>query len=129
MNCVYSTLTADQLYTVWGKAAPGGSATPTHQILIKGGSNVADKRLITRIGVMTQVSDKDLEALEQVELFQIHQKNGFITVQKRKVDPEVVAADQQSRDKSAPLTPQDIAAEAEQAESVGASVAMPAKRK
>lgn len=123
MNYVFSTLTADQLYTVWGKAAPGGAVAPEHQILIKGGSNISDKHVVTRIGVMTAVSDDDLIDLETIDLFKLHQKNGFITVKKKKAAPETVAADMVTRDASAPTTPADLEAEAKQAAAMGMAAA------
>ena len=115
---VYSTLTCDQRYTAWEK---GGGDIPVEagSVLIKGGSNVADARVITRIGVRTEVTDEEYALLLENEVFKLHFDNGFITVEEKKVDPEVVAADLVSRDASAPITENDAAATAGDAAAAG----------
>jgi len=104
---VFSTLTTDVVYTGWVK---GNSDLPVleKQVLIKGGSNVADKRLFTPLGIMTEVSEEELEVLENDQVFQLHKQNGFIKVEKKKADPERVAGDMKTKDQSAPLTPNDF---------------------
>lgn len=125
---VFSTLTAGQLYTTWSVPAPGGAAIPKRQILINGGSNVADKNVVTRIGVMTKVEDEDMKVLEGIELFNLHKNNGFITVRKAKAEAEAVAADMVTRDASAPTTPADLEAEAAEAAKAGLAVATVKKK-
>lgn len=106
---IYSTLTADQNYTVWTAPSFGNVPHPEHQILIKGGANVADKFQRTVRGMETEVSEEDFEILKQNEVFQRHVDNGFITYRKEKVDPEVaVATGMQLRDDSAPKVPEDF---------------------
>lgn len=121
-NHIYSTLTCDQRYTGYAK---GGADLPVvaWEVLIKGGSNVADKRLITPIGVRTEVTDEQLAQLLENPVFKLHVNNGFITVEDVKEDPEKVAADMATKDDSAPLTPEDIAKQNEEAEMAGQAVA------
>lgn len=107
MPYVYSTMTASQMYTGWSKTGDGGH-TVERQILINGGSNVADPRtLITPRGVATPVSDDDLSFLRTIPAFVAHEEAGFVTVAKSSVDPEVAASDMASADASAPLTEND----------------------
>ena len=88
-NYVFSTLANDQLYTNW---LPGGGDMPIkgHSVLIKGGTGVADDRLITPLGVSTEITDYDLEELKA-----------------KKAETEKVAADMNLKDESAPLTDAD----------------------
>lgn len=110
MPFVYSTLTNDNVYNDYTTDGEGNKFHPRliKSILIKGGANRADKKLVTPFGVVTNVSDEDLAILEKNEVFQTHVKNGYIKVQKSKADPEVVAADMQGRDESAPLVDADL---------------------
>lgn len=112
MPFVYSTLTSSVRYT---NHRPGGGDLPVpvtvdgHEgVLIEGGRGVASKRLITPLGVSTEVSDSQLAYLLENSTFQLHQTNGFITVQDKNSDPEKVAANMESGDGSAPLTPSDF---------------------
>lgn len=63
-NYVYSTLANDQSYTNW---IPGGGNMPveSHSVFIKGGTGVANDRLITPLGVMTEVTDHDIDELRK----------------------------------------------------------------
>lgn len=104
---VYTTLTNDNVYTNYAPGPAGGVQQAAGQVLIYGGANRANKSLVTPLGVMTEVSDKDFEILQANADFQLHTKNGFITVRDDKVNAEVAAADMKGRDKSAPLTDND----------------------
>lgn len=122
-NYVYSTLAADVSYNHYVHSglvqslvpgvAPKATQLPVIQksILIKGGSGVAPagiRRLETPLGVATSVSEEELELLEKNDVFQLHMKNGFIQVRRKKIDAEIVVADgMESRDVSAPVTPED----------------------
>jgi len=103
---IYSTLTADQNYTIW-EPGEGGLNRQVSQVFIKGGTNVADKVMRTPLGVLTKVSDDQYGQLVKNEVFKTHLKNGFIKVMDKEYNPEVVAADMKTRDDSAPLTPND----------------------
>jgi hypothetical protein len=109
MPYVYSTLSNDNIYASYDNSGTNKD-TPVLQrsILIKGGAGIATKHLLTPLGIVTKVTDDELEHLQKNEDFQLHIKNGFIKFDKKKVDPEVAAADMASRDKSAPYVPEDI---------------------
>ena len=109
-NYVFSTLANDQLYTNW---MPGGSDMPVkgHSVLIKGGTGVANDRLITPLGISTEITDYDLEELQKNPSFKSHEKEGFIVVKAKKAEAEKVAADMNLKDESAPLTESDYSAE------------------
>jgi hypothetical protein len=104
---VFSTLTNDQRYIVWSKA-DNDLPTEERSIFIKGGTGIANDRLITPLGVMTEIDESDIEVLEANPVFQIHADNGFVVIERAKADPEKVAADMETKDKSAPLTDSDF---------------------
>lgn len=103
---VFSTLANDQRYVNYA-SNPEGIPLPTSDILIRGGAGIANERLITPLGVHTEIPEEHLAALEQNPVFIKHKQNGFITVQARRADPEKVATDMNAKDKSKPLTPAD----------------------
>lgn len=105
---VYSTLAAPMDYTIYNA---GGADLPVVEgaIRIEGGANIPDKFLRTPDGaVVTGITEDQLTALKTVPLFQLHEKNGFIRVSDKDVDTEVMAADMEGRDKSAPLVDADF---------------------
>ncbi len=106
MAHVFCTLSNDQLYTNYEQGA-GGVSIPTEKVLIKGGAGIANKRLITPLGVATEVDDKQLAVLHNNQDFLLHKKAGHIIIRDKKADPDKVATDMQQRDKSAPLTDAD----------------------
>lgn len=104
---IYSTLTDAVDYQV---VQQGGGDLPVVQqnIVIQGGANIPDKFLRTPQGVVTPVTEQELEALRQNQVFLLHERNGFIKVGDKKADPEKVAADMTTRDNSAPLVDADF---------------------
>jgi hypothetical protein len=104
---VYSTLAADVLYQ---NVAAGGADVPVvvSEVLIRGGAGVANDRLVTPRGISTEVSEQDIEALRANPVFAMHEKNGFVMVDKALVDPEIAASAMTGRDVSAPLVPEDM---------------------
>jgi len=110
---VYSTMSTDVAYAYW---VPSGQGTmiqdSARTVLIRGGAGVADARLITPQGVVTEVTDDQLEHLRKDEVFKLHERGGFVSVQSVSYDPpkvESVVADMTGRDEAAPLVPQDFA--------------------
>ena len=103
---ICSTLANDQLYQNWTNHE-GGLHIAGDKVLIKGGTGVANDRIVTPIGVMTEINDAELSVLESNTVFKIHRDAGFVTVQKRNADPEKVAGDMNLNDPSAPKTPSD----------------------
>jgi len=102
---IYSTLTSSQDYAIY-ETVPNSTPVLVRTIHIDGGANVANKQLYTPYGARTLVSAEDLEFLQKNFDFQLHIKNGFITIDKVKKDVEVAVLDMQDKDKSAPLTPE-----------------------
>lgn len=108
---VYSTLTASMEYTR-DQAGGGDLPVTVGKVFIAGGANVPDKFLRTPDGaVVTPVTDEELTLLQENEVFKLHEANGFIVVKDKKAETEVVAADMDTRDKSAPLVDADFDAE------------------
>lgn len=103
---VFSTLANDQRYVNY-QSNPEGVPLPTSDILIRGGAGVANERLITPLGVHTEITEEALAELEKNQVFAKHKANGFISVQQRRADPEKVATDMNVKDKSRPFTPAD----------------------
>lgn len=103
---IYSTLTADQIYTSY-KTSPNGVPTATSKVLIKGGANLMTKHMVTPRGVVTEVTAEELAELRNNEVFKLHQANGFIQVSEAKTDVEKAVSDMAGRDQSAPLVEQD----------------------
>ena len=105
---VYSTMTASVTYCAWRK---GGGDVPSiaQSVTINGGSNVVDKFIRTPLGVMTEITQDQLDIMEQDGVYQIHKAKGFITVDANLHDVEkVVAGNMESSDASAQLTPNDF---------------------
>lgn len=108
MPYVYSTATASNVYRFYKK---GGGDLPVAdgEVTIKGGANVANKHLMTPLGIVTRVTDDEAEKLKHHPTFKKHMERGFMTIRNDHVDGEVAAADMQGRDGSAPLTDNDFA--------------------
>jgi hypothetical protein len=110
---VYSKMSASVVYNDF---VPGGADLPVvaKSVTIKGGAGIANKNLITPLGVVTEIDDADLEMLNRNGIFKLHKENGFITVEKRNVDVEKVVANMgEKADPSAPLSPADFEKAAE----------------
>lgn len=104
---VYSKMAAAVDFNIFQK---GGADMPvkTGKITINGGAGIANKNLITPNGVVTEVTDEELEILNAHNLFVQFKTNGYITVEKKKVDVEKVVADMSDKaDPSSPITPAD----------------------
>lgn len=109
---LYSTLTSSMHYT---NHQPGGADLPERVgdgVHVAGGANLPDKYLRTPDGaVITPISAEELAYLQENEVFRMHEKNGFIQIKDKSYEPEKVAGDMETRDKSAPLVDQDFEAE------------------
>lgn len=77
-------------------------------VVIKGGHGVANKNLVTPRGVVTEVTDEEMDQLLQDVAFKRHMEAGFMSYDKKNVDPEKKAAAMSDKDGSAPLTPKDF---------------------
>lgn len=109
MNYVYSTLTCDNAYTVYEKTT-GGLTIPKAEVVINGGTGLANKHLITPLGMVTNITDDELAMLKENPVFIEHVKNGFLIVQEggKAEDAEKVASDMSTDSGSSPLTEQDV---------------------
>jgi hypothetical protein len=103
---VFSTLASAVAYT---NHAQGGGDLPIDlpPVVIKGGAGIANERIVTPRGVATEVTEEQVEYLRANQVFQLHEKNGFVMVSGTYGDPDTVAADMTGRDISAPVVPQD----------------------
>jgi hypothetical protein len=110
---IFSTLTNSHLYHQWTRPADkhlGPEVIPT-PVLINGGANRATfpdgkHGRYTPRGVMTEVTEPQMEYLDGCTAFQRHKKQGFIIVSTSKDDAENIARDMHPKDNSAPLTPE-----------------------
>lgn len=116
MPYVYSTGTNNTEYDDYGPIDKNaGHATIKRKVTIKGGHGVASMvrgpiigETYTPVGVVTEVTDEELDFLEHNEAFQRHVQAGFLVVDRRKIDPAKHAANMNPKDGSAPLTPADF---------------------
>lgn len=104
---IYSTLTCDNIIAIYADTRPEQHAIVKKKIIIKGGHGVANKALYTPQGVVTEVSDDDYELLQKDYHFNDHVKNGFLKVEKRRMETEKAINDMSPKDGSAPITPAD----------------------
>lgn len=111
MPHVISTATSGVDFTLY--AMGKDQHKPVKKIRIAGGSNVANKHLVTPMGVATEVSEDDLQELLSLQIFQRQMDRGFFRVVNSKRDPEqvITSTGMETADESAPLTPESIAAE------------------
>lgn len=105
---VYCTLTTDVEYTFWGTSQEGQALTPARMIRINGKANLPNKTLLTPRGAVTAVTDEEIDALNGHPVFQMHKRNGFVTIEKRGQDIDKVVSDMVPRDESSPLEPGDF---------------------
>ena len=103
MAFIYSTLSNSQLYTIYQNQDDNRLPKKVKTIHVEGGANIRLKSLETPFGVVTEVSDEDLEHLEKNGVFQIHKKNGHIKVDKKKNEIEKAVSDMTRIDASAPI--------------------------
>jgi len=108
---VFSTLSNSNKYQNFAPAPNGGIPEPVESVTIAGGANVIGKHFITPHGVMTEVTEAQMEILNSNFLFKQHVKSGHIVVRDTKVDPEkAVKSGMEKTDGSAPVTPDSLKA-------------------
>lgn len=95
---IYSTLSNNQSYSI-----DGGK-----EVLIAGRANVANKNLITVRGVVTSVTDDELNQLRKNMVFKAHLDNGFLEIGSVKTDPEKVAENMKPKDAAAQETEETL---------------------
>lgn len=78
-------------------------------ILVNGGSGITDRKtLIAPSGVITNISDSDLELLKKSDEFQRHQKGGLVTIISNKNDKEKASKDLKENGKSSQLDEKEL---------------------
>lgn len=109
---VYSTLSNSMIYTPGDKDSPLHANPLLARIHIRGGANVAKRTatggLYTPKGVVTEVTDDQMDALKDNIHFKNHMEKGFISFEKKKVKIEKGVADLESGDKSKPIIPKQM---------------------
>lgn len=107
---IYSTLANHQHYTTYHPTPKGQIPVKKHVVMIKGQARlpkVVGTELITPMGIRTEISDEDYEILKTIPLFQTHLKNGYITIDSKRVNPDKKAKDLE-RDPSSPKVESDF---------------------
>lgn len=124
--CVFSTLASSNEYADYRPpATPGQSPVKGDFVVIKGGAGVANANLQTPRGVPTMVTEAQVALLKRNEVFKLHEKNGYVTIEEVDRPPtedvvEKAVANMTGRDTSAPLVPQDFTVQGEQPPKVNA---------
>jgi len=105
---VYSTATCSGCYSLYHDSSNKDLAVIKKSVVINGGHGVANKHMFTPRGVVTEVSDEDMEFLKENQKFMKHVNEGFMSFEKKFVEPEKKAAEMETKDGSAPLTPENF---------------------
>ena len=110
MPFIYSTLTCSNSFAVYApKTDPKALSRIVRRIEIHGGHGMKNpKALDTPMGVVTKVSDEDLELLQKLSSFKRQVAAGYLVVDNKKTDPAKKAVDMNPKDASSPLTPKDF---------------------
>lgn len=103
MPYILSKLANSQIYTKYVKGA-GNTNVPAVQIEVKGGADVTNKNFITPEGVITKITQNELELLKENKDFRRHLEQGVVKYfgQEPKLEKSVQGME---KDKSAPVTP------------------------
>ena len=111
---IYSTLAVDMAYTIYANEKDAsGLSIIEKQIYIKGGAGVVDPKstqgnFYTPKGVVTKVTDEELEMLEKNHVFNLHKDRGHILIEKSQKPVEKVIEGMNEKENSSPLTPDDF---------------------
>ncbi len=111
MYHVFSTMANANRYIKYRQAPQKDLNIGERSVLINGGSGMNRKQISTPLGVHTSISDEDYEWLKDDLHFKQHIANGYITVRKAEVNPEVAAAEMVTHDQktdACPIVPQDF---------------------
>lgn len=106
---VYSTLACAQVY---GPYKAGGGDLPSREVsvLINGGAGVSNKHFLTPQGVVTHITQEQLELCRADLVFRKQEAAGYLMVDEsgKETDPDHVATDMNPDDPSRPLAPADV---------------------
>lgn len=78
MPYILSRLANSQIYTNYAKGVGDNMNIPIESVEIKGGADVTDKNLVTPEGVITKVTNEQLEVLKANKGFQQHLEGGYV---------------------------------------------------
>lgn len=110
---VYSTLSNGTEIVDWEVDERNNIPKRKFSVVIKGGANVMSKKgLITPLGMMTEITQEQMDFLNSHPMFLQHVKDGWMTPVKAsgwRDDPDTVAANMASRDGCSPDKPEDYA--------------------
>lgn len=109
MAYVISKLSNDVEFASY--ADKNGISVKVGKIVIKGGANVAHKKTLEVAGggLLTFVTDKELETLQKSKIFMRQMEQGFFKIIKdSKSKAENIAENMDGKDKSAQLTERDF---------------------
>lgn len=90
---VCSKMASDNAYTTWhpGQKAANDMPRKDRQVLIKGGSGVINRQLVTPHGVVTPITAEELELVRKsCPAFTRHEKAGFLKVLEKDPSPKDV---------------------------------------
>jgi hypothetical protein len=115
MYHVYCTAANSTEFIKFNEHGPRGVNVMERSVLIKGGAGINRKNIVTPLGVHTAIEDEDYEWLKDDYHFKQKIRDGYITVRKSQVYPEVAAADMATRQwknnqrtDAFPVVPQDF---------------------
>ena len=104
---VYSTMSSDNDIVLYGKNGDGKNIK-TGKVTIFGKANVVNKRtLITPKGALTILDDKEYELIKDHKQFKKWIDRGFIKVEAKQAEADVVAKDMTKKDKAAQKQKED----------------------
>lgn len=106
MPYVLSKLANTQIYTNYAKGTSANVNIEAATVEVKGGADVTDKNLVTPEGVLTRITDNDLDILKSNKGFQKHLEGGYVKYFGQKPDIEKHAS-KMTKDKSKQLTKSD----------------------
>lgn len=116
MPYVASTMSGGVTYAEYASPENEKHAGPREikrTVVIKGGAGIANRKhalaegVLTPDGVVTKITDDDLEFLMRNKIFLKHLKGEFVKVLKFDTNPTKAASDMNKKDPGRPLTPED----------------------
>lgn len=111
MPYIYSTLSNDQNYAKYPpKIDPKAITQPIKTFFIAGRANILDEKFNTPKGIVTKVSQADLDILRTIKQFNFHVEAGYLVIDEgnKELDPDQVAKGMTPKDSSAQLDDSDF---------------------
>lgn len=111
MAYLHSTLANNQKYAVEGYNQDGTKKS----IFVAGKAGIPNQHMLILPAAITEVTEEELNLLKRNHVFDLHVKNGFITIEGKKLDAEKAASSMNKSDKSKPKTEAELEAEGKKA--------------